>query len=290
MVTIKYKKTADAVYVSHIDIYRAIYRGIRRANLDVAYSKGYNPHAELFLSPPLPLFVYSDCEYFTADTKEDADEFFAKYSASAHDLLPPISRFYTAKNPNLAGKIFSADYLLEFSNPTRKITAQNADDENKTTGKIADENQISKNQTVENQATEKIADENQTSKNQTVENQATERIIDENQSPKIMNEAVEKLLSLNEIIFTNRNGKSKNIRPYIYSAELADYSPTIEQENYILKINIDSTNLRAETIAAEIERLSDLQCAKITKTAQYVKIDAQIIDADEYLSSLYSLV
>jgi radical SAM-linked protein len=240
MVTIKYKKTAAAVYISHIDIYRAIYRGIRRANLDVAYSKGYNPHAELFLSPPLPLFVYSDCEYFTADTKSDADEFFMKYSASAHNLLPPISRFYTAKNPNLAGKIFSADYLLEFSNPTV-----------------------------------------------------------ENRTLKTLGGAIEELLSQNEIIFTNRNGKSKNIRPYVYRAEFASLSTTInsesdaiaatvEKENYTIKINVDSTNLRAETVAVELEKLSGQRCKKITKTAQHVKTADKTIDADEYLSGLYS--
>ncbi|MDR2090901.1 MAG: TIGR03936 family radical SAM-associated protein [Clostridiales bacterium] len=265
MVTIKYKKTAAAVYISHIDIFRAVYRGIRRANLDVAYSKGYNAHAELFLSPPLPLFAYSDCEYFTADTKENADEFFKRYSAAAHNLLPPVSRFYTAKNPNLAGKIFSADYSLEIPGATAAH--------------------------------------------------------------------IKKLLEKDEIVFTNRNGKEKNIRPYIYRAEIIPYAPGIENDGSqsvnaennaiknaglknenqnensqkpngkndenaglknafggtIIRINIDSTNLRAETAAAEIESLSGQKCRKITKTAQYVKIDGKIIEADEYLTELSKL-
>ncbi|MDR1906561.1 MAG: TIGR03936 family radical SAM-associated protein, partial [Clostridiales bacterium] len=91
MLTIKYKKIGNSVFISHIDILRTVLRGIRRAGLNIAYSNGFNPHAELYLSPPLPLFVQSLCEYFSADTNEDASTFFEKYSLSSHPDTPPIS-------------------------------------------------------------------------------------------------------------------------------------------------------------------------------------------------------
>ena len=113
MITVKYKKTGDAVYISHIDALRTIIRAIRRAGLSVAYSKGFNPHPELFMSPPLPLFSASLCEYFSADTDEAPERFFEKYLASAPAGIAPTAYFYTPKNPHLAAKITGAEYLLQ---------------------------------------------------------------------------------------------------------------------------------------------------------------------------------
>ncbi|MDR3292765.1 MAG: TIGR03936 family radical SAM-associated protein, partial [Clostridiales bacterium] len=83
MITIKYKKIGNAVYVSHIDTLRTVIRSIRRAGLSISYSQGFNPHPELYLSPPLPLFVESEAEYFSVDAKESAEDFLIRYAKSA---------------------------------------------------------------------------------------------------------------------------------------------------------------------------------------------------------------
>ncbi|MDR1940278.1 MAG: TIGR03936 family radical SAM-associated protein [Clostridiales bacterium] len=117
MLTIKYQKTGSAIYISHIDTLRGIIRAIRRAGLDVAYSDGFNPHPRLYLSPPLPLFAASLAEYFSVETEETAEEFFERYKKACPPGLPPVKIFFTPKNPNLAGKLFAADYMFSTDAP-----------------------------------------------------------------------------------------------------------------------------------------------------------------------------
>ncbi|MDR1905493.1 MAG: hypothetical protein LBQ27_01055, partial [Clostridiales bacterium] len=87
----------------------------------------------------------------------------------------------------------------------------------------------------------------------------------------------DKILSMDNIIHTNRNGKEKNIRPFIYS---------IKKEDRSLKINIDSTNLRADTVTAKIQEICSFEPLNIVKTVQYVKLGENIVNADYYLTEL----
>lgn len=48
MITLKYRKSGNAVFISHIDTLRGMVRAIRRAEINMAYSKGFNPHMLLF--------------------------------------------------------------------------------------------------------------------------------------------------------------------------------------------------------------------------------------------------
>lgn len=50
-------KAGHLRFVSHLDWMRMIQRALRRANLPLAYSQGFNPKPRIGLSPALPLFV-----------------------------------------------------------------------------------------------------------------------------------------------------------------------------------------------------------------------------------------
>ncbi len=63
MLVIKYSKTYPASYAGHTDTLRTIGRIFGRAGAKVEYSKGFNPHMELYLSPALPVGVDSNAEY-----------------------------------------------------------------------------------------------------------------------------------------------------------------------------------------------------------------------------------
>lgn len=63
MLVIKYSKTYPASYAGHTDTLRTIGRIFRRAGANVEYSKGFNPHMELYFSPALPVGVDSHAEY-----------------------------------------------------------------------------------------------------------------------------------------------------------------------------------------------------------------------------------
>lgn len=116
MITLKYKKHDTAVYISHIDTLRAMVRSVRRAGIEVDFSKGFNPHMLLFFSPPLALGVSSECEYVTADCKGvTPEEFVSRYNAVCAPGFEAVAAFYTPKSPNLAGRIRAADYEFSYS-------------------------------------------------------------------------------------------------------------------------------------------------------------------------------
>ena len=63
MLVIKYSKTYPASFAGHTDTLRTIGRIFRRAGANVEYSKGFNPHMELYFSPALPVGIDSQDEY-----------------------------------------------------------------------------------------------------------------------------------------------------------------------------------------------------------------------------------
>jgi radical SAM-linked protein len=60
---IKYEKTGTLRFISHLDVMRALIRALRRANIPIAYSRGFNPRPKISMGPPLPLGYESRCEF-----------------------------------------------------------------------------------------------------------------------------------------------------------------------------------------------------------------------------------
>ena len=71
---IKFTKDADIKFVSHLDLMRTIQRIVRRAELPVEYSKGFNPHMALAIAQPLSVGVYSEGDYLDLNLTEDMNE------------------------------------------------------------------------------------------------------------------------------------------------------------------------------------------------------------------------
>ncbi len=62
-VLLSYEKKGDIIFTSHLDLVKIFYKVIRRSNIPVAYSEGYNPHPKLSFGPPLPLGIEGWDEY-----------------------------------------------------------------------------------------------------------------------------------------------------------------------------------------------------------------------------------
>jgi len=54
-IRIWFSKRGRAIYISHLDLMRAMSRAVRRAALPVWYTEGFNPHPYLSFALPLPL-------------------------------------------------------------------------------------------------------------------------------------------------------------------------------------------------------------------------------------------
>lgn len=70
---IKYIKSEEARYISHLDFVRTIGRTFKRAEIPVDYSKGFNPHIILTVGLPCSVGVLSECEYLDTQLYEDMD-------------------------------------------------------------------------------------------------------------------------------------------------------------------------------------------------------------------------
>lgn len=63
--SLAYAKSGDAIFFSHLDTLRIFERAIRRAGLDVCFTRGCNPHIRLSFYRALPLGVAVDGEWFS---------------------------------------------------------------------------------------------------------------------------------------------------------------------------------------------------------------------------------
>ena len=61
-VRLRFSKTGRLKYISHLDINRAMSRALKRAEIPLWYTEGFNPHPYMSFSLPLSLGVESLCE------------------------------------------------------------------------------------------------------------------------------------------------------------------------------------------------------------------------------------
>ncbi len=59
---IRFGRGTEVKFISHLDIMRFWERALRRAQVPLAYSEGFNPHPRISLAAPLPVGVTSEAE------------------------------------------------------------------------------------------------------------------------------------------------------------------------------------------------------------------------------------
>lgn len=115
MVILRYSRLGTRRFVSHIDVLRDFARIVRRADIPVAYSGGFNPHALLFFAPPTPVGIGSVAEYVAIDTPLSPEEVMAAFDSAVTEEMRATEAFSTTRNPNLAGRICAAEYVFPFA-------------------------------------------------------------------------------------------------------------------------------------------------------------------------------
>ena len=71
---IKFTKEENIKFISHLDVLKTIQKNIRRAELPIEYSKGFNPHMSTSIAQPLSVGVYSSGEYMDMVLEREMDE------------------------------------------------------------------------------------------------------------------------------------------------------------------------------------------------------------------------
>ncbi len=71
---LNYEKTDAVRYISHLDFVRVLNRTVRRSDLPVTYTIGFNPHPVMVVALPLSVGTTSEDEYIDIDFDEKVDE------------------------------------------------------------------------------------------------------------------------------------------------------------------------------------------------------------------------
>ncbi|MBP3495819.1 MAG: DUF2344 domain-containing protein [Clostridia bacterium] len=122
-VRIKFSKTGNLMYISHLDLARTMQRIIVRSGIDIWYSEGFNPQPKIVFAVPLPVGVESKCEYMDIriNSYMSNDEIAKRIS----DNFPEEMKLISVYTPDKKFKnIAYIDYTISLVSP--KITSETA--------------------------------------------------------------------------------------------------------------------------------------------------------------------
>lgn len=70
---INFEKREEVKYIGHLDTMRTFTRCIKRTELPIKFSNGFNPRVQLSFALPLAVGVTSECEYFDLELNGDVE-------------------------------------------------------------------------------------------------------------------------------------------------------------------------------------------------------------------------
>jgi radical SAM-linked protein len=115
-IRVKFAKTEPMRFTSHLDLYRAWERLLRRAGTQLVFSQGYNPRPKLQLAAPLPLGITSRAEivdFWLTDGPDDLNIMTSELICSQPPGIEIISVEYVDPSaPPLQKKVVAAQYEI----------------------------------------------------------------------------------------------------------------------------------------------------------------------------------
>ncbi|MBI2996613.1 MAG: TIGR03960 family B12-binding radical SAM protein [Candidatus Melainabacteria bacterium] len=102
-VEIIHTKTGDLRFISHLDVQRLFERALRRDDIPVAYTCGFNPRVKMQWLLPLPLFYESNYEIMYLELVEKISDL--DLQIMLNKQLPPEIQLKSVKSINLSKKM-----------------------------------------------------------------------------------------------------------------------------------------------------------------------------------------
>lgn len=121
-----FTKGDEVKYISHLDLMRLWERALRRANMPVLYSKGYNPRPKISIAAPLAVGITGEREVMDVALERTIAPL--DFATGVSRQLPrgivlvEVEEVY-ASLPSLQSQVRSAEYLitLEARDPTEEL-------------------------------------------------------------------------------------------------------------------------------------------------------------------------
>ncbi len=116
-------------FISHLELIRVIERALRRAQIPLSFSQGYNPHPKIAFASPLSVGVSSEGEYLNIELDEQIDlkEFKEKINSQLPKGITFMScKYVDEKSKSLMSVVSFASYVVkcEFTRDYDKIEIQ----------------------------------------------------------------------------------------------------------------------------------------------------------------------
>ncbi len=121
-VRMSFEKTGMAKFISHLDTVRCVTRAMKRANVPIWYTEGFNPHAFLTFAMPLSLGFESLCETVDFRLMEEVD--LKELAEKINNALPvdiTVKEIYIPETSS--NDIRWAEYKIVFNNPDKILLA-----------------------------------------------------------------------------------------------------------------------------------------------------------------------
>ena len=119
-VRIVFSKTGRAKYVSHLDLMRTMTRAVRRAQIPLWYTEGFNRHPYLTFAAPLSLGHEGLRE--TMDIRLEEDMPFEELVSRLNEALPEgMTVVEAAEAVDKVKELVAADYVLTLDCPAEVV-------------------------------------------------------------------------------------------------------------------------------------------------------------------------
>ncbi len=112
MILIRYSKLKGAEFIPHLDTLRHLIKTVRRMQIPINYSQGFNPHMLLYMSSPIALGLKSESEYCLFDTSYDGNDFKELFNRNSPKGIKCEDAYFVESKINVASDITSAVYEI----------------------------------------------------------------------------------------------------------------------------------------------------------------------------------
>jgi len=114
---VEYEKGPAIRYLSHLDMVRLWERMLRRSNLPLQLTQGFNPHLKISLGTVLPVGLWGKREYLDMETEEDISP--AELYSRLEEAAPPGIKVRRVKrlsreSPSLMAAVNTSAYRITY--------------------------------------------------------------------------------------------------------------------------------------------------------------------------------
>ena len=114
-----FKKTGNAVYISHLDLMRLFQRAFKRAGLQLTHTQGFNPRPSVSIALPMSVGVESCCELLDFDLEGEAvscEEIMAKLNGALVEGVEVLDVYECSRKIREIA-LLDCTLHLEYDNP-----------------------------------------------------------------------------------------------------------------------------------------------------------------------------